>query len=144
MRAWVKLSVVSGAVAALGACAHLPGTRAEICPPATFQVYFEADSSELTNEGLAVISAAAANARSCRIEGVRVVGLADAAGSPQANLVLSQARASAVSRALAANGLPAARFDEAAVGQAGAVTPDGAARPLRRRVDVTLDLAPPR
>ncbi len=143
MRVWMNLSLVA-ALAGLSACARLPHPRAEVCPDIRFQIYFEPDSATLTDEGLAVVSTAAAGARSCRVDGVQVLGLADAAGSPQANLALSQARAAAVSRALAANGLPAARFDEVAAGQAGAVTPSGDLRPLRRRVDVTLSLSPPR
>lgn len=144
MRVWMKMSLVGLLAGGLGACAHMPGVRASVCPDTSFQVYFEPDSADLTDEGLAVIATAAASARSCHVDGVRVVGLADAAGSPQANLALSEQRASAVSRALAANGLPPARFDQAAVGQAGAVTAEGELRPLRRRADVMLDLSPPR
>lgn len=144
MRAWKKMSAAVLLASVASACAHAPRVASTACADSTFQIYFEPQSAELTGEGLAVISTAASAARSCRIEGVRVVGLADAVGSPQANLALSQARVEAVSRALAANGLPAARFEEAALGQAGAVTPTGDVRPLRRQVDVTLDLAPPR
>lgn len=148
MRVWIKVSLVGLLAGGLGACANGPGIgsgpRTAMCPDTTFQIYFEPDSAALTDEGLAVLSAAAAGARSCRINGVRVVGLADAAGSPQANMELSEQRAAAVSRALAANGLPPAIFDQAALGQAGAMTPEGELRPLRRRADVTLDLSPPR
>lgn len=132
------------ATVALGGCSTLQADRARIvrapsnCVDQTVQVYFEPESAELTPEGQAVISTAAANLRSCRVTAVEVLGLADAVGAPQANFQLSQKRAQSVSHALAASGLPAAEFRIAAAGQAGAVTAAGQAAPLRRRVDVTL------
>lgn len=114
------------------------------CADVTVQIYFEPDSAEVTSEGRAVLRAAADQARACKVEGVSVLGLADAAGAPGANLDLSQRRAEAVTKALAATGLPAAAFDTAAAGQAGAVTATGDTRPLRRRADVTLKLSPAR
>jgi len=47
-----------------------------------------------------------------------------------------------VTAALSAAGLPAGEFKLSAAGEAGAVTSSGKARPLRRRVDVVLHLAP--
>jgi peptidoglycan-associated lipoprotein len=132
------------ATVALGGCTTLQAGRARFvrapsnCVDQTVQVYFEPDSAELTPEGQAVIDSAAANLRSCRVSAVEVLGLADAVGAPSANMVLSQKRAQSVSHALAASGLPAAEFRIAAAGQAGALSADGEARPLRRRVDVTL------
>jgi len=143
--------VVAAGVAAamlLAGCTTVRNARDRIvkpqprCVDTTVQIYFEPDSAEVTSEGRAVLRAAADQARACKVEGVSVLGLADAAGAPGANLELSQRRAEAVSRALAATGLPAAAFDTAAAGQAGAVTPSGDARPLRRRADVTLRLSP--
>lgn len=131
-------------LAALGGCASVEPPRERLvrapdpCVDQTVQVYFEPWSAELTQEGRFVIYNAAANVRACRIRAVEVLGLADSAGAPQANLELSQRRAQSVSQALAASGLPTAEFQVAAAGQAGAVTPDGKAAPLRRRVDVTL------
>jgi outer membrane protein OmpA-like peptidoglycan-associated protein len=132
------------ATVALGGCSTMQNARARLvrapstCADQTVQVYFDPESAELTPEGLAVITSAAANLRPCRVTAVEVLGLADAVGAPQANMALSQRRAQAVSHALAASGLPTAEFRIAAAGQAGAVTPDGQAAPLRRRVDVTL------
>lgn len=132
------------ALAALGGCATLENARARLvrapsnCVDQTVQVYFEPDSADLTPEGRSVIDTAAANLRACHVRAVEVLGLADAVGAPETNLELSRRRAESVSRALAAAGLPAAEFRIAAAGQAGAVTADGKAAPLRRRVDVTL------
>jgi outer membrane protein OmpA-like peptidoglycan-associated protein len=112
------------------------------CVDQTVQIYFEPQSAELTREARAVIDAAASAARSCRVRAVEVLGLADAAGAPEVNLELSKRRAEAVSAALAADGLPPAEFRVAAAGDAGALTPDGRAAPLRRRADITLRLGP--
>lgn len=145
----MKIALLTAAVAVvLSGCASVQNARARLvrapsrCVDQTAQIYFEAQSADLTREGRLVIDQAASAARGCRVTGVDVLGLADAAGAPGANLELSKRRADAVARALAANGLPAANFQLGAAGQAGAITPDGEARPLRRRADVTLHLAP--
>ena len=130
---------------ALGACATME--RRQIvraparCADQTVEVYFDPQSAELTKEGRDVIAAAAQGARACRVAGVEVVGLADAAGAPGANLELSQKRAASVAAALKAQGLPAADYKVAAAGQAGAVTPSGQTQPMRRRADIVLRLA---
>jgi outer membrane protein OmpA-like peptidoglycan-associated protein len=132
------------AAASLGACAGRDAQLVQAptrCADATVQIYFEPWSAEITDEGRSVLDTTAANLRGCRVRAVEVLGLADAVGAPEANLELSQRRAQAVSQALAAEGLPAADFHLAAAGAAGAVTPQGAAAPLRRRVDVTLHVA---
>lgn len=142
----VLLAVVASA-GLLAGCSTVGKTRdaivktAPACEDVTVQVYFEADSAEVTKEGKAVLSQAATLSKGCKVDRVRVLGLADAVGAPAANLELSKKRAAAVTRALADTGLPAAEFDLAAVGQAGAVTTDGEARPLRRRADVTVELS---
>lgn len=133
---------------ALAGCAGFGTSRDSIvkgetpvCEDVTVQVYFEPDSAELTNEGSAVLNAAADKAKACKVDRVRVLGLADAVGAPAANMELSRKRTAAVTRALIAAGLPDAEFDLAAAGQAGAVTADGEDRPVRRRADVTLELS---
>jgi outer membrane protein OmpA-like peptidoglycan-associated protein len=131
----------------VGGCATVENARARLvkaparCADQTISIYFEPDSAELTREGRMLISQAAAGAARCRVTAVDVLGLSDATGAADANLALSKTRAAAVAQALAANGLPAADFRVGAAGDAGAVTPQGEARPLRRRVDVTLHLA---
>jgi outer membrane protein OmpA-like peptidoglycan-associated protein len=132
----------------LSGCSSLHSARDRIvrapvnCADQTVQVYFEPDSAEVTREGRAVIAEAARESRPCRVRSVEVLGLADATGAPDANLELSKRRAQSVSDALASAGLPAAEFSVAAAGQSGAVSADGSARPLRRRTDVVLHLAP--
>lgn len=144
---WAAAALLA-ATATLGGCATTP-TRDKLvqapsnCVDQTVQVYFEAWSAELTREGEKVIDNAAANVRGCQISSVEVLGLADSVGQPGPNLELSQRRAQAVTHALAAAGLPPAEFRIDAAGQTGAVTPDGAAAPLRRRVDVKLYIRRP-
>ena len=91
-----------------------------------------------------MIGAAAGQAKGCKVDEVTVLGLADAAGAPAANLELSKRRAGAVTQALSATGLPAAVFDLKAAGQSGALTAAGDTAPLRRRADVVLKLSPPK
>jgi outer membrane protein OmpA-like peptidoglycan-associated protein len=132
----------------LGGCAATPTGRDRIvkasprCTDQTVQIYFEPESAEVTKEGRAVLRAAAAQSKPCKVAGVDVLGLADGAGSAVANLDLSKRRAQSVTAALTAAGLPAGEFKVSAAGQAGAVTADGAAKPLRRRADVVLHLTP--
>ncbi len=132
----------------LGGCADMKTGRERIvkatphCVDQAVGIYFEPESAEVTKEGRAVITAAAANSRPCKVASVDVLGLADSVGGAEANLELSKRRAQSVTAALTAAGLPAGEFKVQAAGQAGATTPSGQARPLRRRVDVVLHLSP--
>jgi peptidoglycan-associated lipoprotein len=137
-----------GLAVGLSGCGTLRGARDRIvkasprCVDQTVQIYFEPESAEVTKEGRAVLAAAAAQAKPCRVTGVDVLGLADSSGTAGANLDLSKRRAQSVTGALVAAGLPAGEFKVAGAGQSGAVTSDGKAAPLRRRADVVLHLAP--
>lgn len=141
------LSALAAASLVVAGCASMTKggarARADACQDRTVQIYFEPDVAEVTPEGRAVLKAAARGARRCKVAAVEVVGLADAVGAADANLELSQRRAEAVAAALREVGLPAAAFQLAAAGEAGAVTRAGEARPLRRRADVLLRLQRP-
>ena len=149
VRRILRLAALAGVVGLVGGCGTLQNARDRIvkapptCEDVTVQIYFEPDSAEVTREGKAVLSQAASQARPCSIDRVSVLGLADAAGTPDVNLELSKRRAASVTAALAASGLPAAEFNLQAAGQSGAVTPAGA-QPLRRRADVTVELSAPK
>lgn len=148
----MKTAIVTGLALAmgLGGCAALPSGRDRIvrtapsCQDVSIPIYFEADEAQLTPESRRVIAAQAAQAKRCHVDGVRVVGLADAVGDPGPNLELSKQRAASVADAIIKAGLPAAEFDLTAAGQAGSVTADGRVQPVRRRVDITLRLANPK
>jgi outer membrane protein OmpA-like peptidoglycan-associated protein len=132
---------------ALSGCASMKTGRdaivkaPKVCQDVTIPVYFEPNDAEITREGRRVISAGAAEAKGCSVDSVRVLGLADAAGDPAANLELSKKRAASVADAIQKAGLPAAEFEVAAAGQAGSVTAAGEVRPVRRRADITLKLS---
>jgi len=147
-----RTAIMTGAVVlamALSNCASVRSARDRIvrapklCQDMTIPIYFEPNAAEITREGRRVIAAGATQARGCEIDAVRVMGLADAAGEPAANLELSKKRAASVADAIVKAGLPAAEFDVAAAGQAGAVTAAGQV-PVRRRADVTLKMSKPK
>jgi peptidoglycan-associated lipoprotein len=151
----MKTTMVTGTVlaigvaAGLGGCGSMKSARERIvrapatCQDITIPIYFEPNVAGLTPEGRRVIASQAAQAKRCRVEGVRVLGLADAAGDPAANLELSKQRAASVADAIIKAGLPAAEFDLTAAGQAGSLTAAGQVQPVRRRADITLRLAKP-
>jgi peptidoglycan-associated lipoprotein len=146
----MKIAIMTGLAlaAGLGGCSTMKSARdavvraPAVCQDVTIPIYFEPDQAGLTPEGRRVISSQAVQAKRCKVGAVRVMGLADAAGDPAANLELSKARAAAVTDALMKAGLPAAEFDLSAVGQAGSVTADGKVQPVRRRADISLKLSP--
>ena len=142
-----KTATIAILILGLSACATVKSGRDRIvraparCVDQTVQIYFEPDSAEVTKEGRAVLNMAATESKACTVTGVDVLGLADAVGTPDANLELSKRRAQAVTETLTAAGLPAAEFKVGAAGQAGATDARGA-RLLRRRTDVVLHLSP--
>lgn len=150
MKTTTKIIALGGAVLALAGCAETQGPWRKVSKPvaaaplscADFQssVYFEQDSAVLTKEAKMVLAGAQAQAKGCAVKSVRVVGLADAVGTSEANLALSKRRAESVSAALAKVGFGKVEIDQAAVGDAGAVSASGAAAPLRRRADILFDI----
>lgn len=150
MKTTTKFIALGGAVLALAGCAETQGpwrtlrkpvaAAAPTCADFQSSVYFEEDSAALTKEARMVLSGAQAQARGCAVKSVRVIGLADAVGTSEANLVLSRRRAESVTSALAKAGFSKVEIDRVAVGDAGAVAASGAAAPLRRRADILFDL----
>jgi outer membrane protein OmpA-like peptidoglycan-associated protein len=141
-------AMVIGLGLALAGCQTERPPAPVIAPPPSchdidFSIYFEPGSAGITREAAQLISSARDRAQGCRVTGIVVVGLADAKGARGANLELSKARADSVSRFLAASGFSNVEFREGAAGAAGAATPAGAQKPLRRRADVAIHLAPP-
>ncbi len=150
----VAMAIGGGAVLALAGCAETQGPwrtlrkPVAVAPPncGDFQssVYFEQDSAALVPEARMVLANARDQAKGCDVKLVRVIGLADAVGTSEANLILSRRRAETVSSALAKAGFAKVEIDRVAVGDAGAVAASGATAPLRRRADILFDLETPR
>jgi outer membrane protein OmpA-like peptidoglycan-associated protein len=139
------------AALALAACqtaprAHYAGpliAPATNCSDISFPIYFEPDSAAVTSAAEQLIASAHDRASGCTVVRIDVLGLADAAGAPGANLTLSQRRAEAVGRALRRHGFAGASVNQGAAGAINAVTASGVERPLRRRADVTIHLTTP-
>jgi peptidoglycan-associated lipoprotein len=150
MKTTTKFIALSGAVLALAGCAETQSpwrtlrkpvaAAAPTCADFQSSVYFEQDSAALTKEARMVLSGAQAQAKGCAVKSVRVIGLADAVGTSEANLILSRRRAESVTSALAKVGFSKVEIDRVAVGDAGAVSASGVAAPLRRRADILFDL----
>ncbi len=139
-------AVVLGGLAAGCASNPWPKSRSQIvktapsCEDFSVQIYFESQSAQLTSEARQVLKEADALATGCKVASVKVLGLADAVGAPDANLALSKQRAEVVTRALGKLGYGKVAFDVGAAGDAGAIASGGEARPLRRRADIQFDL----
>lgn len=106
-----------------------------------FQVYFDFDSAQLSEEGRRIVAAAAQELRQAGPRQVDVVGHADRAGTDQYNQQLSEARAETVRQALLAQGVPADRIRTDAAGEADPAvpTPDNVRQPQNRRTVIDFD-----
>jgi outer membrane protein OmpA-like peptidoglycan-associated protein len=96
-------------------------------------VYFQERSAQLDAPARSVITLAARRAGEEPAAPVDVIGYTDSAGSPPADVVLSQQRAQAVADALVASGVAANRLVRTGRGQTG--TDPGIAS---RRVEITI------
>lgn len=137
------------AAVALAGCSTLrtPGRDELVAEPSAcaakrFDIYFAEDQATLTDAARTAIGLTATQLQGCRINAVRVLGLASSTGSADANLALSEQRALAVAEALVAAGWPTPAFELEAAGDQGATTASGVAEPLRRRTEVLVEAAP--
>lgn len=109
----------------------------ELCVDQVASIYFAPGSATLSRPARTLIADTAQRLRDCRIVDVRVTGLADSSGAPDANLAVSRKRAEMVVEALAGEGLPAPTIELAAVGEAGR-----ADEPMRRRAEILVRARP--
>ncbi|MFC5344786.1 OmpA family protein [Brevundimonas staleyi] len=140
---------MGAAAVALAGCSSMgtPGRDALVAEPSAcaakrFDIYFAEDQAQLTDAARTAIGLTATQLQGCRINTVKVLGLASSTGSADANQALSERRALAVAEALTAAGWPAPAFELAAAGDQGATTATGVAEPLRRRTEVLVEAAP--
>jgi len=129
-------SPVASSRTAAGRVTPSRGARTNLCEDLKVSIYFDDGSARITRDARQVLVEAAEMRTTCALGVVNVVGLADAVGDPQANLVLSEQRAKAVTQALGGLGFGIVRIE--AAGAAGAATPAGELRPLRRRADLVF------
>lgn len=112
-----------------------PEKPEEARPEGPWLVLFDFDRVDIGEEGRREIEKAWRAWARDRSRPIVVIGHADAVGTPEYNLILSQRRARAVADALAAHGVDSSRIT---VGAVGATEPAGAAREQRRRVEIRL------
>lgn len=122
------------------ASAPLPsGEHGELAAPQALRIYFGPGASAVGRDGRAVLDQAARLFREGDPLVMTVSGQADTTGDPRRNLLLSQARATAVARGLMDRGIPASRLEIVAKGEADLLvkTADGVAQPENRAVIIT-------
>jgi outer membrane protein OmpA-like peptidoglycan-associated protein len=142
------LALPALAAAALGGCSHMPMHHPKVleqsaCNDTTVSLYFEPGSDAVAGIGRRIIAETAKRLKGCPVRELNLVGLADAGGTPEANLEISKRRAEHVRDAFIASGLPVERFTLSASGEEGAVRPSGVVEPVRRRVNVTVVMQRP-
>jgi outer membrane protein OmpA-like peptidoglycan-associated protein len=135
------VGLASGAALGLAGCESMKRVQQAVyspCHETSVTLYFDTASDNLTDAGKQIVSLTSKRLRSCQVQELRLVGLTDPAGTPAANVELSQRRANNVLDAFVRAGTPVPHYTLVASGALGAVTPTGAVEPLRRRVDVTV------
>ena len=133
-----RLSAAGMAALALGGCANMRHMGASPCRDTTVTVYFQEGADSVPDIGRQVIAATAHRLKSCPVTELRLLGLADAAGTPADNLDLSKRRAESVLNAFVQEGLPIPHYTLVAAGERGSVAPGAEVLSVR-----TLPMAAP-
>src|SRR5262245_27934719 len=109
--------------------------------PPSFMVFFDWDSSSLSQASLNVINQAAAAFKSKGSARIRATGHTDTSGPEAYNMALSLRRANAVKNALVREGVPAAAITVIGRGEQGLLvqTGDGVREPQNRRVEIVVE-----
>jgi len=136
------------ALLTLSACATGPQTSASFGPAAcyerSFEIYFERFEDQLNAPAREAIDTVQGQLRGCRIDSVRVLGLAGAAGDTQDNLDLSARRALVIADYMERErGWSRSNFVTLAAGEAGATTPEGLNQPMRRVARISVHASDP-
>lgn len=107
----------------------------------SFLVFFNWDSSTLTDAARAVINAAVAEIRGGNVDDIEIVGHADTSGSSDYNQSLSEARAQRVAAAMTGQGVAQNDIGVFWRGESDPLvsTGDGVREPQNRRVEIILD-----
>jgi peptidoglycan-associated lipoprotein len=112
------------------------------CRDGSIDIYFNQWEYELNSFSREVLTKAQGSLAGCRIEHVRIVGLADATGDERANIEVSVKRTRSIADALEAGGWPRSQFELVAVGERGAVV-NGVEAPMRRRANISVKASAP-
>jgi len=109
--------------------------------PMNYLVFFDWDHSDLTEEGMRVVAAAAQNALSGGISTIMATGHADLSGPDPYNMGLSEQRAETVRDQIILLGVPAEMISIAWKGEREPLvpTPDGVREPQNRRVEIVFE-----
>lgn len=112
------------------------------CRDGSIDIYFNQWEYELNSFSREVLTKAQGSLAGCRIQHVRIVGLADATGDEQANIEVSEKRTKSIADALEAGGWSRSQFELIAVGERGAVV-NGVEAPMRRRANISVKASAP-
>jgi hypothetical protein len=109
-------------------------------PPQNFMVFFDWDSTRLSDASLNVISQAATAFKSKGGARVTATGYTDTTGGDAYNMALSLRRANAVKDALVKEGVPPTAITVVGRGKTGLLvqTGDGVREPQNRRVEIAI------
>ncbi len=142
----MKRLIAAMSVLGLAACATGPEAPADFDPTAcyerSFNLYFEPQEADLNPAAREAISTVQNELRGCRIDGVRVLGLAEAAGATAENFELSRQRALRIEDFMELDPAWRDKIETLAAGEAGAVTEEGP-RPMRRVARITVRASAP-
>lgn len=144
---YLKSLIGAATLLALGACATLtggeegapaPSFNPAACVEKDFVIYFDENSSELTEEARRIIDLQARDIRGCTIDSVRIIGLSDQEeGNAESARALSVRRAEVLADYLAGRASwPRSRFQLLATGARGATTAEGLDVPVRNRARI--------
>jgi hypothetical protein len=139
-----KLLGLVAAAYLLGACASEPPPPPPPPPapppPQAFMVFFDWDSTKLSDASMNVIQQAADAFRTKQGARITATGHTDTSGSEAYNMALSLRRANAVKDALVKVGVPAQAITTVGRGEAGLLvqTGDGVREPQNRRVEIAV------
>jgi outer membrane protein OmpA-like peptidoglycan-associated protein len=109
-------------------------------PPKSWMVFFDTNSTTLSQQGSMTVTEAATVAKSMSTSRVAVTGYTDTDGNPAYNQQLSIRRADAVKTALVRNGIAAQAITVNGSGEAGLLieTPDQTKNEKNRRVQIVV------
>ena len=114
-------------------------TKASSSSPSSLVILFDLGSSKVRLKDNVILDRASRTFNDGKPLVMIISGSSDRSGTPQANLTLSQQRATAVLHALLDRGIPADRFQVLAKGESELVkpTPHGVTEKENRRVVIT-------